>query len=118
MSLSCLTSPLTQTSVPLTVPSILTRGHGDQEGDSDLQMGSLKALPSSSSLVLRYVTRSPSMAKPMGKEPPRKASAKPNWVFQLTMKIDETVLTAETSLELGQKGEEGLGKVGNPPMFF
>lgn len=58
------------------------------------------------------------MAKSTGKQPLRQASAKPNWVFQLTRKIDETVLPVGASLELGQKAEEVLGKVKNFPMLF
>lgn len=58
------------------------------------------------------------MAKSTGKQPPRQASAKPNWVFQLAMKIGETALAVEASLELGQKAEEVLGKVENFPMLF
>lgn len=58
------------------------------------------------------------MAESAGKQSPRQASAKPNWVFQLTMKIDETALAVGTSLELGQKAEEVLGKVGKIPMLF
>lgn len=58
------------------------------------------------------------MARSTGKQPLRQASAKPNWVFQLTRKIDETVLAVGASLELGQKAEEVLGKEENFPMLF